>query len=49
MSAVQLIRVRDQVAVSAELVSLNAKHIEDFRSHWKAQLRTSSDEDQYWD
>lgn len=49
MTEVQLIRVRDQAAVPVELVLLNAKPIEDFRSSWKEQLRTSSDDDPYWD
>jgi len=49
MSDVQLIRVGDQAAVPAELIALNAKHLEDFRRHWKERLRISSDEDQYWD
>lgn len=46
---VQLIRVRDSVAVPAWLTSLSTTHINDFRTAWKPRLRTSADEDQYWD
>ena len=46
---VQLIRVGDESAVAAWLVSLTVDHLEDFRTIWKDRLRTSADADQYWD
>jgi hypothetical protein len=46
---VPLIRVRDAVSISGSLVTLTTKHLDDFRSGWREQLRTSDDEDRYWD
>jgi hypothetical protein len=46
---VQLIRVRDSASIPGVLVPLNIKHLNDFRAIWREQLRTSADEDQYWD
>jgi hypothetical protein len=46
---VPLIRVRDAVLVIGSLVTLTTKHLDDFRTIWREQLRTSTDEDQYWD
>jgi hypothetical protein len=46
---VQLIRVRDAVSIVGLLVPLTSKHLNDFRSVWRERLRTSADEDQYWD
>ena len=46
---VQLIRVRDAVSIVGLLVPLMSKHLNDFRSVWRERLRTSADEDQYWD
>jgi hypothetical protein len=41
--------VSDGVPVPAWLTSLSAANINDFRAFWKPRLRTSDDEDQYWD
>jgi hypothetical protein len=46
---VQLIRVRDAASIVGLLVPLTIKHLNDFRAVWREQLRTSADEDQYWD
>jgi hypothetical protein len=46
---VQLIRVRDAVSIVGLLVPLTSRHLNDFRSVWRERLRTSADEDQYWD
>ena len=46
---VRLIRVRDAASVVGRLVPLTIKHLDDFRIVWREQLRTSADEDQYWD
>jgi hypothetical protein len=46
---VPLIRFRDAVSVIGSLVTLTTKHLDDFRTVWKEQLKTSADEDRYWD
>jgi hypothetical protein len=46
---VPLIRVRDAASVIGSLVTLTTKHLDDFRTVWKEQLKTSADEDRYWD
>ena len=46
---VRLIRVRDAASVVGRLVPLTTKHLDDFRIVWRERLRTSADEDQYWD
>jgi hypothetical protein len=46
---VPLIRVRDVASVIGSLVTLTTKHLDDFRTFWKEQLKTSADEDRYWD
>jgi hypothetical protein len=46
---VPLIRVRDAASVIGSLVTLTTKHLDDFRTFWKEQLKTSADEDRYWD
>jgi hypothetical protein len=46
---VRLIRVRDAALVVGRLVPLTVKHLDDFRIVWRERLRTSVDEDQYWD
>lgn len=46
---VQLIRVRDNTPVPAWLAILTPEHLNDFRTLWRERLRTSDDEDQYWD
>jgi len=46
---VQLIRVRDNTPVPAWLATLTPDHLNDFRTLWRERLRSSDDEDQYWD
>lgn len=46
---VQLIRVRDAASIVGSLCTLTIKHLIDFRTVWRERLRTSTDEDQYWD
>jgi hypothetical protein len=46
---VPLIRVRDTASIVGLLVTLTTEHLNDFRSLWRDRLRTSADEDQYWD
>ncbi|NJR32079.1 MAG: GNAT family N-acetyltransferase [Chamaesiphon sp. CSU_1_12] len=44
-----LIRVRDASSIVGSLVTLTTKHLNDFSAVWREQLKTSADEDQYWD
>jgi hypothetical protein len=46
---VPLSRAEDEVQVMGLLVNLTPKHTDDFETFWKERLRTSADEDQYWD
>jgi hypothetical protein len=46
---VPLIRIRDSASVIGSLVPLATKHLEDFATVWWERIRTSADEDQYWD
>jgi hypothetical protein len=46
---VPLIRVRDASSIVGSLVNMTIKHLNDFKGLWREQLRTSADEDQYWD
>jgi hypothetical protein len=46
---VPLIRIGDAAPVLGLLVPLTNKHLDDFVTVWRQQLRTSMDEDQYWD
>jgi hypothetical protein len=46
---VPLIRVQDAASITGLLVTLKTKHLDDFRVIWRERLRTSADEDQYWD
>lgn len=45
----ELRRGLDNQAVSATLLSLNQKHIEDFATRWRAPLVQASQADKYWD
>ncbi|NJN63307.1 MAG: GNAT family N-acetyltransferase [Coleofasciculaceae cyanobacterium RL_1_1] len=44
-----LIRVQDSATVIGRLVSLSAKHLNDFKTRWRKGLQTTVDQDQYWD
>jgi hypothetical protein len=46
---VPLIRVSNAASVIGLLVTLTTKHLDDFRAVWRERLRTSADEDRYWD
>ncbi len=46
---VPLIRVRDASSIVGSLVTMTIKHLNDFKVLWREQLRTSADEDHYWD
>lgn len=46
---VPIIREQDNQAVTALLVTMAERHLDDFASSWKAQLRTSEQEDRFWD
>lgn len=46
---IQLLRVRDGQPVNAELSALNDQHLADFETFWKNRLRSSEEEDVYWD
>jgi hypothetical protein len=46
---VPLIRIRDAASVLGSLVPLATKHLDDFATVWWERIRTSADEDQYWD
>lgn len=47
--SVELRRGADNQAVSATLLSLTAKHVEDFAVRWRSPLVQASQEDKYWD
>lgn len=47
--SVELRRGEDNQAVSATLLSLTAKHVEDFAMRWRSPLVQASQEDKYWD
>lgn len=46
---VPIIREQDAQAVTAWLVTLGEKHLDDFEVFWKGRLRRSEQEDQFWD
>ncbi|MGD2184450.1 GNAT family N-acetyltransferase [Lusitaniella coriacea] len=46
---VLLIRARDLQLVTALLVDLAQKHVEDFESLWRSSLQAFAQEDKYWD
>lgn len=46
---VELIRGQDSIAVEADLVELAQKHVNDYTSKWKEQLRLYGQEDKFWD
>lgn len=46
---VPLIRIQDAASVVGLLVPLTTKHLDDFATAWWQRIRTSADEDQYWD
>ena len=46
---IQIIQVQTNQLVDALLTTLTHKHLNDFEQAWKAQLRTSTEEDQFWD
>lgn len=46
---VPIIREQDNQAVTAWLVTLGEKHLDDFEVFWKGRLRRSEQEDQFWD
>jgi hypothetical protein len=46
---IQLIRIEDGKFVTAQLILLAARHIEDFSTFWRERIETSADADRYWD
>jgi hypothetical protein len=46
---VNLIRGQDSMTVEADLVELAQKHVNDYASKWKKQLRLYGQEDKFWD
>ncbi len=46
---VPLVRIRNRTVVSGQLVSLTTKHIADFKTIWRGQLRNSAEVDAHWD
>lgn len=47
--SVELRRGVDNQAISATLLSLAPKHVEDFAQRWRSPLGQASQEDKYWD
>lgn len=45
---VTLLRVKDDVAVNAKLLTLADKHLDDFETFWKSRLQASDEEDGHW-
>ncbi|WP_201789153.1 hypothetical protein [Scytonema hofmannii] len=46
---VPIICVREERVVSALLVTLTQKHLDDFGTFWKERLRASTAEARFWD
>lgn len=46
---VKLLRVKDDIAVDAKLLTLTDKHLDDFETFWKSRLQASDEEDGHWD
>lgn len=46
---IKLLRVKDNLAVNAKLMTLTKKHLDDFETFWKSRLQTSDEEDGHWD
>ena len=42
---IKLLRVKDDVAVDAKLITLTDKHLDDFDTFWKSRLQASNEED----
>lgn len=47
--SIKLLRVKDDMAVDAKLLTLTEKHLDDFETFWKSRLQTSNEEDWHWD
>ena len=45
---IKLLRVKDDVAIDAKLLTLTDKHLDDFETFWKSRLQTSDEEDGHW-
>ncbi|MGI0488584.1 hypothetical protein ACN4EK_24505 [Pantanalinema rosaneae CENA516] len=46
---VPIVRERDEQTVTALLVTMGEKHLDDFEVFWKGRLRRSQQEDNFWD
>ena len=45
---IELLRVKDDIAVDAKLLTLIDKHLDDFETFWKSRLQASDEEDGHW-
>jgi len=45
---IKLLRVKDDIAVDAKLLTLTDKHLDDFETFWKSRLQVSNEEDGHW-
>lgn len=46
--SIKLLRVKDDIAVDAKLLTLTDKHLDDFGTFWKSRLEASNEEDGHW-
>ncbi len=46
--SIKLLRVKDDIAVDAKLLTLTDKHLDDFETFWKSRLQASNEEDGHW-
>ena len=45
---IKLLRVKDDIAVDAKLMTLTEKHLDDFETFWRSRLQASKEEDGHW-
>ena len=45
---IKLLRVKNDMAVDAKLLTLTDKHLDDFETFWKSRLQASNEEDGHW-
>ena len=46
--SIKLLKVENDIAVDAKLLTLTDKHLDDFETFWKSRLQISNEEDGHW-
>ena len=46
--SIKLLRVKDDIAVNAKILTLTDKHLDDFETFWRSRLQASDEEDGHW-